>query len=139
MRKKLFSDDMATAPRDGSLIEVRYGPQEEIVLAYWIGQTQAFVCDDDPNRKPLHRVTAWRPAGQGPATRAKTPKPPPAQPVAVPQIEVERKPWEDAMTADDFAVMVEALIQQARADGVSDERLAEKLQDAADALREGLT
>jgi hypothetical protein len=43
------------------------------------------------------------------------------------------------MTADDFAILVEALIQEAREDDVSDEALAAKLQDAADALRKGST
>ena len=61
MRKNLFSD-MTTAPRDGTLIEVQHGPRQEIVLARWSGQGQAFVHGDDPDRKALHRVTGWRPA-----------------------------------------------------------------------------
>jgi hypothetical protein len=30
------------APRDGTLIEVRHGPDQGIVLARWAGQNQAF-------------------------------------------------------------------------------------------------
>jgi hypothetical protein len=94
MRKKLFSD-MTMAPRDGSLIEVRHGPNQEIVLARWSGQAQAFVRDDDPDRKTLHRVTAWRAGAgrEGGLTGVKAPEPAPAQPVAVPsRIVVARKP-----------------------------------------------
>jgi hypothetical protein len=54
--------DMTTAPRDGTTIEVRHGPRQEIVLAYWSGQIEAFVADDDPHRRALHRVSGWRPA-----------------------------------------------------------------------------
>jgi len=50
-----------TAPRDGSVIEVRHGPDQEVVKAYWAGQNQAFVRDDDPDRRSLHRVTGWWP------------------------------------------------------------------------------
>ena len=84
MRRRIFSD-MTMAPRDGSLIEVRHGPNQEIVLARWSGQGQAFVRDDDPNRKALHRVTAWRPApeGQGAAIQVKAPEPARVQPAAV--------------------------------------------------------
>jgi hypothetical protein len=51
---------MDTAPKDGTVIEVRHGPDQEIVRAYWAGQNQAFVREDDPHRKSLHRVTGWR-------------------------------------------------------------------------------
>ena len=95
MRKKLFSD-MEMAPRDGSLIEVRHGPQQDFVLARWSGQGQAFVRDGDSDRRALHRVTAWRPTpeGQGPVIRAKAPEPEPAsaQPVAVSRIVVSSRP-----------------------------------------------
>jgi hypothetical protein len=59
---------IASAPRDGTLIEVRHGPDQGIVLAPWAGQNQAFVRDDDPLRRTLNRVSLWRPAkprGQG--------------------------------------------------------------------------
>jgi hypothetical protein len=49
---------MAAAPLDGSLIEVRYGPEQEIQLARWSSRDQRWVRDGD--RKPLPRVTAWR-------------------------------------------------------------------------------
>ncbi|HXE18654.1 MAG TPA: hypothetical protein VN629_03515 [Castellaniella sp.] len=53
--------DMTTAPRDGTTIEVRHGPQQELVRAHWSGQIEAFIADDDPDRRALHRVTGWRP------------------------------------------------------------------------------
>jgi hypothetical protein len=51
---------MAAAPLDGSVIEVLCGPQQQVVLARWSSRIQAFIQDDDPNRVPLVRVTAWR-------------------------------------------------------------------------------
>ena len=39
---------------------VRHGPDQEVVLARWNGQGQAFVAADDPLRRALHRC--WRPA-----------------------------------------------------------------------------
>ena len=59
-RTRPFSN-MDTAPKDGRLIEVRHGPAQEIVRAYWAAQNQAFVRENDPDRKSLHRVTGWRP------------------------------------------------------------------------------
>jgi hypothetical protein len=59
--------DIATAPRNGALIEVRHGPNQEAVLARWSGQNQAFVAADDPLRRTLHRVTSWRPATEAEA------------------------------------------------------------------------
>lgn len=58
--KRAFQD-MAMAPRDGTTIEVRHGPLQETVRAQWAGQNQAFILEDDPHRKTLHRVTGWRP------------------------------------------------------------------------------
>ena len=52
--------DMKTAPKDGTVIEVRHGPDQEIVRAVWSGQGQAWVREDDPLRRTLHRVTGWR-------------------------------------------------------------------------------
>jgi hypothetical protein len=60
MRNTVFRD-MRSAPKDGTAIEVRYGPDQEIVRAVWSGQGQAWVQVDDPHRKTLHRVTGWRP------------------------------------------------------------------------------
>jgi hypothetical protein len=72
--------DITTAPGDGSLIEVLHGPTQEPVLARWSGQGQAFVADNDPLRRSLHRVSLWRPAkskaGQGPLTPLVQPKQP---------------------------------------------------------------
>jgi hypothetical protein len=51
---------LADAPHDGSPIEVRHGPDQEIVLARWFAQTQAWIRDGDPYRRTLHRVTGWR-------------------------------------------------------------------------------
>jgi hypothetical protein len=60
MRSTIFRD-MRTAPKDGSVVEVRHGPDQEVVRAHWAAQNQAFVRTDDPHRKTLHRVTGWRP------------------------------------------------------------------------------
>jgi hypothetical protein len=57
-----FCDDMQTAPRDGTSIEIKHGPQQEIVLARWSRQAQAWVKTYDPEHKTLHRVAGWRPA-----------------------------------------------------------------------------
>jgi len=52
--------DIATAPRDGTTIEVKHGIYQQIVRATWSGQHQAFVREGDPHRLTLHRVTGWR-------------------------------------------------------------------------------
>jgi len=54
--------DIKTAPQDGTAIEVQHGPQQAVVLAHWNGRGQAWIRDDDPLRRTLHRVTGWRPA-----------------------------------------------------------------------------
>ena len=53
-----------TAPQDGSVVEVRHGPEQAVVRAYWAGQNQAFVREDDPHSKTLHGVTGWRPVSR---------------------------------------------------------------------------
>jgi hypothetical protein len=50
-----------TAPRDGSVIEVRHGPDQATVHARWAAQNQGWIRSDDPDRRTLHRVTEWRP------------------------------------------------------------------------------
>jgi hypothetical protein len=60
MRSLMFQD-MKTAPRDGTLVEVRHGPLQEAAPARWSAQGQAWIRDDDPLRRALHRVTGWRP------------------------------------------------------------------------------
>ena len=58
--------DMGRAPRDGTTIEVKHGMHQEIVRAGWDDQKQAFIREDDPDRRTLHRVTEWRPVtGEG--------------------------------------------------------------------------
>ena len=52
--------DMATAPRDGTAIEVKHGIHQQIVRAVWSEQNQAFVREDDPYHRTLQRVTGWR-------------------------------------------------------------------------------
>lgn len=54
---------IATAPRDGTVIEVRHGPTQTPVRAEWSGQNQGWIRADDPERRTLHRVTEWRPVG----------------------------------------------------------------------------
>jgi hypothetical protein len=56
---------IASAPRDGTLIDVKHGPDQVIVLPRSAGQNQAFVRDDDPLRRTLDRVSLWRPAKPG--------------------------------------------------------------------------
>ena len=53
--------DMASAPRDGTTVEVCHGPQQEVARVEWNAQAQAWVREDDPHRRSLHRVTGWRP------------------------------------------------------------------------------
>jgi hypothetical protein len=43
------------------------------------------------------------------------------------------------MTAEELASYIELLIMEGRASGLSDETMASQLQDAADALREGVS
>jgi hypothetical protein len=50
-----------TAPRDGTVVEVRHGPDQETVRAEWAGRGQAWIREDDPLRRALQRVTDWRP------------------------------------------------------------------------------
>jgi hypothetical protein len=58
-RQRPFQD-MPTAPRNGAVIEVRHGPDQLTVEAYWAGQNQAFIAVDDPHRRSLQRVTGCR-------------------------------------------------------------------------------
>jgi hypothetical protein len=60
MRGFVFRD-ISFAPKDGTVIEVRHGPTQEIVRAEWAAQTQAWILKDDPLRRTLHQVTEWRP------------------------------------------------------------------------------
>jgi hypothetical protein len=43
------------------------------------------------------------------------------------------------MTAEELASYIELLVMEGRASGLSDETMATQLQDAADALREGVS
>jgi hypothetical protein len=43
------------------------------------------------------------------------------------------------MTAEELASYIELLVMEGRASGLSDETMASQLQDAADALREGVS
>jgi len=58
--------DMTTAPRDGTTVEVRHGPDQEIVRAYWSGQEQNWIREDTADRRALNWVTSWRPATELP-------------------------------------------------------------------------
>jgi hypothetical protein len=112
MRNLTFRD-MRSAPQDGTAVDVLYGSDDLVALARWRWQSKAWVRYDDPHCSILHRVTGWRPVN----------------------IERTTKP----MTADDFESRLELLIGEGRAEGLSDEVLGIKLQDAADALREGMS
>jgi hypothetical protein len=61
VRSRIFRD-MRSAPRDGGSVEVKHGPQQEIVLARWSGQSRSWIAVHDPLRKTLNGVTGWRPA-----------------------------------------------------------------------------
>jgi hypothetical protein len=60
MRSFLFRD-MRSASRDGIVIEVKHGPDQEVMRVVWSGQSQAWIREDDPLRKTPHQVTGWRP------------------------------------------------------------------------------
>ena len=49
-----------TAPRDGSVIEVRHGTGQAISVARWSRINQAFIDLDDPLRHTIGGVTGWR-------------------------------------------------------------------------------
>jgi hypothetical protein len=68
------------------------------------------VRDDDRHRRSLLRVTGERPVTKG-----------------------------KIMTAEELASYIELLVMEGRASGLSDETMASQLQDAADALREGVS
>ena len=53
--------EMKSAPRDSTVVEIRHGPNQAIVRAEWSWQGQAWVREDDPLRRALHRVIGWRP------------------------------------------------------------------------------
>jgi hypothetical protein len=112
MRNLTFRD-MRSAPQDGTAVEVQHGPGNLMALARWRWQSKVWVRYGDPHCSILHRVTGWRPV----------------------DIESTTKP----MTADEFESRLEQLIGEARAEELSDQVLALKLQDAADALREGMS
>jgi hypothetical protein len=52
---------ISTAPHDGTVIEVRHGPDQTKAFARWAAQNQGWIRSDDPDRKTLHRVSEWRP------------------------------------------------------------------------------
>jgi hypothetical protein len=53
---------MASAPRGGATIEVKHGPDQEIVRVYYSGSTQGWMIEgpSTTNRQTLDPVTAWR-------------------------------------------------------------------------------
>jgi hypothetical protein len=62
MVRELLFREMTTAPKDGTPIEVRHGPIQEIALASWSEQNQAWIRANDPSPKTLQSVRVWRPA-----------------------------------------------------------------------------
>lgn len=52
---------MDAAPFDGTAVEVRHGPGQEVVVAHWNRRLQGWLREDDPTHHVLHRVTEWRP------------------------------------------------------------------------------
>jgi hypothetical protein len=61
MARELPFQEMAMAPRDGTPVQVRHGPTQDIVLANWCEERQAWIATNDPAAKPLHNVRVWRP------------------------------------------------------------------------------
>lgn len=59
--RQLPFQEMASAPRDGSIIEVKYGSRDEVALAFWSVLDNAFVRDSDPLRRSLFQAYSWRP------------------------------------------------------------------------------
>jgi hypothetical protein len=53
-------EPIATAPRDGRNVEVFLAPDGIWVEACWVPTSQVWVRPDDPERRPLYRVTHWR-------------------------------------------------------------------------------
>lgn len=68
MRNNSIFRDMKYAPKDGSIVEVWYGLNKTIGVAYWAGQNQAWVLDDDLHRTSLLQVEGWRPVKRKPST-----------------------------------------------------------------------
>jgi hypothetical protein len=60
--------NITSAPQDGRVIEVRHGRKQEIAVAEWSGQRQAYVLVGDPNGRSLYRVTGWRHVGRSKPT-----------------------------------------------------------------------
>src|ERR1700712_3240985 len=58
--------DMTTAPRDGTTVEVRHGPDEVIARAYWSMQERNWIREDTADRRTLSWVSSWRPAAEFP-------------------------------------------------------------------------
>jgi hypothetical protein len=54
---------MASAPRDGRIVEICDGAKGKIALAFWDGLLQGWVDDDNhsPLRQLLHVAVGWRP------------------------------------------------------------------------------
>lgn len=52
--------DMASAPLDGTTVEIRHGGRQDVALAYWNGRFQGWIRDDDPMLRVLQRATGWR-------------------------------------------------------------------------------
>ena len=60
MHRLTLFRDMQTAPRDGiTVIEVKHGPDQEIVRAMWSGHAQGWI-------RTLHQGTGWRPIRRAP-------------------------------------------------------------------------
>jgi hypothetical protein len=57
--------DIGCAPKDGTAIEVRYGPRRCVAIVHWSADALAFVRDADPIRRPLQLITGWRPVADG--------------------------------------------------------------------------
>jgi hypothetical protein len=53
--------DIASAPKSGAVIEMRYGTEQETTVGYWNKAMQGWVRVGDQRRIVLRQVTGWRP------------------------------------------------------------------------------
>jgi hypothetical protein len=66
MARELPFQEMTMAPKDGTPIQVRHEPTQDIVLANWSEQHRAWIATNDPSGRPLHSVRVWRPTQGSP-------------------------------------------------------------------------
>lgn len=61
--------DMASAPMNGTSVELTHGLNQEVSRAHWAFMHQGWIRDDDAHQRVLVWVTGWRPTRQPPRPR----------------------------------------------------------------------